>query len=71
MELLKQLSEDSGSVLTLGCCSVWFCSLDSDNPYSRNTWNELWQTVVDDEWEIVYQPSIEKELMTFFYKTAG
>lgn len=71
MELLKQLSEDSGSVLTLVAAPFGYAPLDSDNPYSRNTWNELWQTVVDDEWEIVYLPSIEKELMTFFYKTAG
>jgi hypothetical protein len=69
MELLKQTAEESGSVLTLVASPFGFAPVGSTKAFSRNSWEELWQIVGDKDWEIVYLPEVEKELMTFFYKT--
>jgi GNAT superfamily N-acetyltransferase len=71
MELLKQTAEESGSVLTLVASPFGFAPNGSTNPFSRNTWEELWSIISDEDWTIVYLPEVEKELMTFFYKTSG
>jgi GNAT superfamily N-acetyltransferase len=70
MDMLTELAEESGCVVALFCNPfVWSC--DKINHYAIETFEQLWDVVFDDKWDVLYHRDSQHELTKFFYRRSG
>jgi len=70
MDMLTEIAEQAGCVVDLFCNPfVWSC--DGRNHYAMESFEQLWNVVFDDKWDVLYHRDTQYELTKFFYRRSG
>jgi GNAT superfamily N-acetyltransferase len=70
MEMLTEIAEQAGCVVFLFCNPfVWSC--DARNHYAMESFEQLWNVVFDDKWDVLYHRDSQHELTKAFYYRSG
>jgi hypothetical protein len=68
--MLTEIAEESGCVNDLLCNPfVWSC--DGGNNYAMESFEQLWDVVFDESWDVLYHRDLQKEMTRFFYHRSG
>lgn len=70
MDMLTEIAEQAGCVVFLFCKPfVWSC--DGRNHYAMESFEQLWNVVYDEKWDVLYHRESQHELTAFFYRRSG
>jgi GNAT superfamily N-acetyltransferase len=70
IDTLTEIAEEAGCVLALFCNPfVWSC--DGINQYAIESFDQLWDVVFNDKWDVLYHRDSQHELTKFFYQRSG
>lgn len=70
IDMLTDIAEETGCVLDLFCNPfVWSC--DGGNKYAIESFEQLWEVVFDERWDVLYHRDMQSELTKFFYARSG
>jgi GNAT superfamily N-acetyltransferase len=70
MDMLTEIAEQAGCVVFLFCKPfVWSC--DGRNHYAMESFEQLWNVVFDDKWDVLYHRDSQHELTKVFYQRSG
>lgn len=70
IDMITEIAEQSGCVVDLFCNPfVW--SRDGSSKYAIESFEQLWEIISDDKWDILYHRDSQKELTKFFYARSG
>ena len=70
MDMLTDIAEQAGCVVYLFCNPfVWSC--DGRNHYAMESFEQLWNVVFDEKWDVLYHRDSQYELTKFFYARSG
>jgi GNAT superfamily N-acetyltransferase len=70
IDMLTEVAEETGCVIDLFCNPfVW--SFDGANKYAIESFDQLWEVVFDDRWDVLYHRDMQSELTKLFYARLG